>query len=85
MLRLSLRARRAKMRPNVTDIVGLIGRAQTAIAPEGAVFVRGELWLARSRLNVSRGDKVRVIGIRGLALDVEAEMDDAGSDGTFRG
>ena len=75
MIRLAIIARRAKMLPNVTAIVGLTGRAETAIAPDGTVFVRGELWHARSRMNVSRGANVRVTGIEGLALDVEGEAD----------
>lgn len=77
MLRLALRARRAKMRPNAMAIVGLIGRAETAIAPNGTVCVRGELWRARSPMNVSRGEEVRVTGIEGLTLNVEAENDEA--------
>ena len=75
MLRLSIRARRAKMAPSSTGIVGLTGIAQTAVAPEGTVFVRGELWPARSPMNVSRGENVRVTGVEGLVLDVEAEKD----------
>jgi membrane-bound serine protease (ClpP class) len=73
MLRLSIRARRAKMNPGSTGILGLTGIAHTAIAPEGTVFVRGELWRARSQMNVSRGENVRVTGVEGLMLDVEAE------------
>lgn len=73
MVRLSIRARRAKMSPASTGIVGLTGIAQTAIAPEGTVFVRGELWRARSQMNVSQGENVRVTGVEGLTLDIEAE------------
>jgi membrane-bound serine protease (ClpP class) len=61
------------MNPGSTGILGLTGIAHTAIAPEGTVFVRGELWRARSQLNVSRGENVRVTGVEGLMLEVEAE------------
>jgi membrane-bound serine protease (ClpP class) len=55
-------------------MIGLMGRAETAIAPEGTIFVRGELWKARSKMNVARGESVRVTGMDGLTLDVQAEM-----------
>jgi len=71
LLRLAIRARRAKMLPNATPIVGLTGRAETSIAPEGAIFLRNELWFARSRVNIARGETVRVLGMSGLILDVD--------------
>ena len=37
------------------------------------MFVRGELWRARSQMSIARGEGVRVKGIDGLTLDVEAE------------
>lgn len=77
IVKLAIRARRAKMSPGSTGIVGLTGIAHTAIAPEGTVFVRGELWPASSPMNVSQGENVRVTGAEGLMLDVEAEKDEA--------
>lgn len=71
ILRLAIRARRAKMSPDSTGILGLSGRAETALAPQGTIFVRGELWSARSRVSISPGESVRVTGIDGHALDVE--------------
>ena len=47
------------------------------IAPEGTVFVRGELWRARSPMSIAAGEGVRVTDINGLTLNVEAEKDDA--------
>jgi membrane-bound serine protease (ClpP class) len=76
MLRLAIRARRSKVTTGTAGMMGLTGRAQTALAPEGTVFVRGELWRARSPMNVSRGEPVRVTGMHGLTLDVEAERND---------
>jgi membrane-bound serine protease (ClpP class) len=40
---------------------------------EGRVRVHGELWKARSKTPLSRGQQVRVQGIEGLTLDVEPE------------
>lgn len=58
-------------------MIGLMGRAETAIAPEGTIFVRGELWKARSKMSIVPGESVRVIGMDGLTLDVEPEKDAA--------
>ena len=65
------------MNPGSTGILGLTGIAQTAIAPEGTVFVRGELWSARTQISIAPGERVRVIGIDGLTLNVQSEKDDA--------
>src|SRR5712692_1519651 len=77
ILRLAIRARRAKVTTGTSGMIGLTGRAETAIAPEGTIFVRGELWHARSQMKVSRGENVRVTGMDGLTLDVEAKKDAA--------
>ena len=77
MLRLAFRARRSKVSTGASGMIGLIGRAQTPIAPEGMAFVRGELWKARSNMNIAKGEGVRIIGLQGLTLEVEAEKDSA--------
>ena len=77
MLKLAMRARRMKVTTGMAGMIGLRGRAQTAIAPEGTVFVRGELWRARSPMSIAAGEGVRVTDIQGLTLNVEAEQDDA--------
>jgi membrane-bound serine protease (ClpP class) len=77
MLRLAFQARLSKVTTGSSGMIGLVGRAQTAIAPEGMAFVRGELWKARSLMSIAKGEVVRVIGLQGLTLDVEAEQDTA--------
>jgi len=77
MLRLAIRARRSKVTTGTSGMIGLTGRAETAVAPQGTIFVRGELWKARSRMNIAPGERVRVTGMDGLTLDVEAEEDSA--------
>jgi membrane-bound serine protease (ClpP class) len=77
VLKLAIRARRAKVTTGTAGMIGLVGRAQTTIAPQGTVFVRGELWRARSRMNIAPGEGVRVKGIDGLMLDVEADAEAA--------
>lgn len=71
------RARRAKRFPAFGGILGLTGRAETDIGPNGAVFVRGELWLATSRVSIASGEGIRVIDLHGITLEVEAVSRDA--------
>jgi membrane-bound serine protease (ClpP class) len=76
MVRLALRARHTRVATGLAGMIGLKGRAETAIAPEGRVFVRGELWRARSQTKIAAGENVRVVGVDGLMLDVDlAERD----------
>jgi len=76
MVRLALRARQTKVVTGLAGMIGLKGRAETAIEPEGRVFVRGELWRARSQTKIAAGENVRVLGVEGLTLEVDlAERD----------
>ena len=73
--RLAIRSRGAKAHPVTSRIIGLTGRAETAIAPIGAVFLRNELWRARSDSHIDRGATVRVTGLEGLMLCVDQTAD----------
>ncbi|HKA22054.1 MAG TPA: NfeD family protein [Blastocatellia bacterium] len=66
-------SRREKRQPRLISVVGLIGRAESAIGTQGSIFVRGELWPARADVPIARGESVRVIGLNrdGLFLVVE--------------
>jgi membrane-bound serine protease (ClpP class) len=77
MVRLALRARLSKVATGQAGMIGLRGKAKTDIAPEGTVFVRGELWGARSRMKIARGETIRVTGVDGLTLEVEVETNEA--------
>jgi membrane-bound serine protease (ClpP class) len=52
-------------------MIGLVGIARTALAPDGQLAVRGELWEAVSEQPVSAGDEVEVIAVHGLRLRVK--------------
>jgi membrane-bound serine protease (ClpP class) len=52
-------------------MVGLIGIARTALAPEGQLAVRGELWEAVSEQPLSAGDQAEVTAVDGLRLHVK--------------
>ncbi|HMG33111.1 MAG TPA: nodulation protein NfeD [Blastocatellia bacterium] len=77
MLRLAIKARRAKVLTGIAGMIGLIGKAQTAISPDGTVFVHGELWKARSKKTIPRGEAVRVLSVEGLTLEVETLGNDS--------
>jgi membrane-bound serine protease (ClpP class) len=51
--------------------VGEIGIVKKTLAPEGKVFVHGELWNARSDKTVAEDAKVRVVNVVDLMLEVE--------------
>ena len=73
---LAHRARKRKVVTGDAGMVGLEGQAETALMPEGKVFVRGELWDAWSPVRLERGAPVRVTGVRGLRLEVTAASPD---------
>jgi membrane-bound serine protease (ClpP class) len=71
----ALRARE-RVRTAQVGLVGLVGEARADLDPEGAVFVKGTLWRARSKNGpIPKGRRVRVRGIDGLILRVEEEPD----------
>jgi membrane protein implicated in regulation of membrane protease activity len=55
------------------QLIGAHGVARTGLEPDGVVHVQGQLWSARARGGpLAPGSPVRVIGRRGLVLDVES-------------
>jgi membrane-bound serine protease (ClpP class) len=56
-------------------MLGEMGRAVTAISPDGVVQIREALWRAYTNraTPIEELDKVRVVGIEGLVLEVEPE------------
>ena len=53
------------------EMVGLVGIARTALAPDGQLAVRGELWEAVSEQPVPAGSEVEVTAVDGLRLRVK--------------
>jgi membrane-bound serine protease (ClpP class) len=68
---LVIKARRAKVVTGQQGLIGEIGVAQSALQPEGKVFVHGELWDAVSSANIAPGTRVLVKRVDGLRLEVE--------------
>lgn len=72
---LGLKARRAKVKTGADAMLGWMAIAQTVLAPEGKVLVRGELWPARltSRDScIAAGERVKVLRAEGHMLEVAA-------------
>lgn len=65
------RAQRSKPTTGPAGLVGEVGIVKTALAPEGKVFVHGELWNATCHTPLGAGARVRVVRVTGLRLDVE--------------
>lgn len=75
LLVLGLEARRSKVRTGSDAMLGWLAVAQTPLAPEGHILVRGELWRARLTSNdsaVAAGDHVKVLRADGMLLEVTA-------------
>jgi membrane-bound serine protease (ClpP class) len=68
---LVFRAQISKPKTGSKGLVGEIGIVKKALAPEGKVFVHGELWNARSDKTVEADTKVRVVDVANLMLEVE--------------
>jgi membrane-bound serine protease (ClpP class) len=71
LMSIALKARRNKVVTGEQGLLGEIGIAQSALTPQGKVFVHGELWDAVSSVNVPAGERVVVRGVDGLQLQVE--------------
>jgi membrane-bound serine protease (ClpP class) len=70
-----LRARFSTPTIGRESMIGQMGEATTGIDPEGMVDLRGGKWRARTNraTPIEAGDRVRVVAIDGLLLEVEPE------------
>ena len=76
LMSVALKARANKITTGPQGMIGEIGTAQTALSPQGKVFVHGELWDAVSSANVLSGQTVVVRRVDGLRLSVEPKAAD---------
>jgi len=68
---LALRVRRRPVVTGREEMIGAVGETLAAFKAEGRVRVHSEEWQAYTHLPLARGQKVRVVEIRGLVLLVE--------------
>jgi membrane-bound serine protease (ClpP class) len=70
-LTMAIKAQMAKPATGSEGIVQETGIARSRIAPEGKVFVHGEIWDAYSEKVIEAGERIRVLKTDGLRLKVE--------------
>ncbi len=68
---LALRAQGRKVATGAEGMVGEVGTASTDISESGTVYIHGEYWNAQSEKPITKGDRIRVVGVDGLVLKVE--------------
>ena len=64
------RTLRRRQTAGISEMIGMVGRVESALQPEGSIFVRGEHWKARADEVIVAGDRVEVIAVEGLRLRV---------------
>ncbi|MCS6885108.1 MAG: NfeD family protein [Acidobacteriota bacterium] len=72
IVRIVQKARSSKVTTGEAGMIGLEGTAESDIFRTGKVKVRGELWDAYSTMRIERGTTVKIVGIKGLRLEVAA-------------
>lgn len=70
LLRLIVAAQRRRPTTGAEGMIGLVGRSDTALDPEGWITVAGERWQATAGEKVAAGDPVCVVSVEGLLLRV---------------
>ena len=71
VVRFAVRAQRSRVVTGSEGLVGKIGTVTKDLSPDGTVFVHGELWNAITAGGpISRGARVKVIGVDELVLTV---------------
>jgi membrane-bound serine protease (ClpP class) len=70
----AIKARLTKPTTGTEGLVGEVGMASTPLSPEGKVLVHGEFWNAISDDPVEKGDKVQVVGVKDLVLNVKKKL-----------
>jgi membrane-bound ClpP family serine protease len=71
MLRKSIEAM-SKPAHDLADLVGQVGEARSKIYQDGNVYLAGEMWSARSEIEIPSGSRVRVVSREGFVLVVES-------------
>jgi len=72
LLTLVLKAHKSKVKTGREGEVGETGYARTTLAPNGKVWVRGELWNAKSASGkIKKDEKIQVVKMDGMTLIVK--------------
>ncbi|MFO8162903.1 MAG: NfeD family protein [Thermodesulfobacteriota bacterium] len=75
---LAFRAYKGKPTSGMEGLIGETGVVEDIINPVGLIFAHGEYWKASSSEVIEQGEKVRIIGSKGLELIVKKiELEDS--------
>jgi len=74
LLRLAVITSRRKAITGEQGLIDAVGVARTDLAPEGKVFIHGEIWEAEAAQSIPSGTRVRVRSMQGLKLVVEPDQ-----------
>jgi membrane-bound serine protease (ClpP class) len=78
MLYYALKARKLEIQTGKEALIGPRGKATTDINPNGTMRVKGEFWEATTENGTIRnGETVKLVGMEGMFLIVEAAEDKA--------
>jgi len=67
----AIKARLEKPTTGMEGLIGEVGIVTTPIAPEGKISIHGEFWNVISDQNIEKDEKVQVIGVKNLRLQVK--------------
>jgi membrane-bound serine protease (ClpP class) len=67
---LVFRAQKSRPALGFEGLIGEIGEVRAKLSPAGKVFVHGEYWNAEGDTEIDVGEKVEVVGSRGMVLKV---------------
>ena len=70
-IRLALKMRKQGVTTGIDVLIGREGEVLIDFKKKGQVRIGGEIWAARSTVDVKQGDSVRVLAVDGLMLEVE--------------
>jgi len=67
----AIKLRKTKPTTGKEEMLGIVGKADTDINPEGQILARGERWNVYSDERINKGEKVEVTDVDGLTLKVK--------------
>jgi membrane-bound serine protease (ClpP class) len=68
---IAIRAHRSRVDTGREGLIGIAGTARTDIHDDGQVYLRGEIWNARSEEPIAKGTEIVVLAVEGLRLTVK--------------
>ena len=71
ILGMAVKALKSPVQTGTESLVNESGTAQTNLDPQGTVSIKGEFWNAVSEEPVSAGEKVVVVKVKGMVLEVK--------------